>query len=89
LLVSGGRSDLVSDATVAHFLELVPRAQHVRLPEATHMLAGDDNDGFTDTLLAFLRAHFPATGPVTGSAPAGAATIGAPAFDSNTPGVPR
>jgi pimeloyl-ACP methyl ester carboxylesterase len=89
LLISGGRSDLVSDATVAHFLELVPRAQHVRLPEATHMLAGDDNDGFTDTLLAFLRAHFPATGPVTGPAPAGAATIGAPAFDSNTPGVPR
>lgn len=57
LLISGGRSDLVSDATVAHFLELVPQARHVRLPDATHMLAGDDNDGFTDTLLDFLRAH--------------------------------
>ncbi len=63
LLVSGGRSDLVSDDTVAHFLELVPHATHVRLPEATHMLAGDDNDAFTDAVLAFLRAHFLRTAP--------------------------
>jgi pimeloyl-ACP methyl ester carboxylesterase len=61
LLVSGGRSDLVSDRTVAHFLELVPQARHVRLPEATHMVAGDDNDGFTDSVLGFLRAQFPST----------------------------
>lgn len=54
LLVSGGRSDLVSDQTVAHFLELAPHAHHVRLPDATHMVAGDDNDAFTDTLLEFL-----------------------------------
>jgi pimeloyl-ACP methyl ester carboxylesterase len=57
LLVSGGRSDLVSDRTVAHFLELVPQARHVRLPDATHMVAGDDNDGFTDSVLGFLRAQ--------------------------------
>lgn len=55
LLLSGGRSDLVSDETVAHFLDLVPHARHVRLPEATHMVAGDDNDAFTDTLLEFLH----------------------------------
>lgn len=54
LLVSGGRSDLVTDQTVAHFLELAPHARHVRLPQATHMVAGDDNDAFTDTLLQFL-----------------------------------
>ncbi|KFL36577.1 alpha/beta fold hydrolase [Arenimonas donghaensis] len=54
LLVSGGRSDLVSDQTVAHFLELAPHAHHVRLPEATHMVAGDDNDAFTDALLQFI-----------------------------------
>jgi len=59
LLISGGRSDLVSDDTVAHFLTLVPHANHVRLPDATHMLAGDDNDAFTDAVLAFLRAQFP------------------------------
>lgn len=54
LLVSGGRSDLVSDQTVAHFLELAPHAHHVRLPDATHMVAGDDNDAFTDSLFEFM-----------------------------------
>lgn len=63
LLISGGRSDLVSDDTVAHFLERVPHATHVRLPEATHMLAGDDNDAFTDAVLAFLRAQFKRPAP--------------------------
>jgi pimeloyl-ACP methyl ester carboxylesterase len=60
LLISGGRSDLVSENTVAHFLELAPHARHVQLPQATHMLAGDDNDAFIDTLLQFLSAQFPA-----------------------------
>ncbi len=55
LLVSGGRSDLVSSQTVAHFLELAPHAHHVQLPDATHMVAGDANDAFTDTLLHFLH----------------------------------
>ena len=59
LLVSGGRSDLVSKETVAHFLELVPHAEHVHLPDATHMVAGDDNDAFTRAVLSFLspRPH--------------------------------
>ena len=70
LLVSGGRSDLVSDRTVAHFLELVPQATHVRLPEATHMLAGDDNDGFTDSVLGFLGALSSPTVAATPVAPA-------------------
>jgi pimeloyl-ACP methyl ester carboxylesterase len=55
LLVSGGRSDLVTSRTVEHFLELAPHARHVQLPDATHMVAGDDNDAFTDTLLHFLH----------------------------------
>jgi pimeloyl-ACP methyl ester carboxylesterase len=53
LLVSGGRSDLVSRDTVAHFLQLVPHAEHVHLPEATHMVAGDDNDAFTRAIIEF------------------------------------
>jgi pimeloyl-ACP methyl ester carboxylesterase len=59
LLVSGGRSDLVSKETVAHFLELVPHTAHVQLPEATHMVAGDDNDAFTRAIIEFLspRPH--------------------------------
>ena len=56
LLVSGGRSDLVSDATVAHFVDLVPHAEHVRIEDATHMLVGDRNDAFTHAILDFLTA---------------------------------
>ena len=55
LLISGGKSDIVSKHTVADFLELVPHAFHHHLPDATHMVAGDDNDAFNDTLLNFKR----------------------------------
>ena len=55
LLISGGKSDIVSAQTVADFLQLVPHAQHHHLPEATHMVAGDENDAFNDTLLNFKR----------------------------------
>jgi len=54
LLVSGGRSTLVTPQTVAEFLALVPHARHVQLPEATHMVAGDDNNAFTATVLDYL-----------------------------------
>lgn len=54
LLVSGGRSTLVTPKTVAEFLALVPHARHVQLPEATHMVAGDDNNAFTATVLDYL-----------------------------------
>ncbi len=54
LLVSGGRSELVTPQSIAEFLQLVPHAQHVQLPQATHMLAGDDNDAFTATVLNYL-----------------------------------
>lgn len=55
LLISGGKSDIVSAHTVEDFLELVPHALHHHLPDATHMVAGDDNDAFNDTLLNFKR----------------------------------
>jgi pimeloyl-ACP methyl ester carboxylesterase len=69
LLVSGGLSDLVSDATVREFLQLVPHAEHVRIADATHMVAGDRNDAFTGAILDFLtvlperRASFPGAAP--------------------------
>ncbi|HET7844434.1 MAG TPA: alpha/beta hydrolase, partial [Xanthomonadales bacterium] len=55
LLVSGGRSDVVSDATIAEFLALVPHAEHRRLDDATHMVVGDENDRFTATISAYLE----------------------------------
>lgn len=54
LLISGGLSDLVSDATVDEFLALVPHAEHVRIADATHMVAGDRNDAFTGAVMTFL-----------------------------------
>jgi pimeloyl-ACP methyl ester carboxylesterase len=57
LLISGGRSDLVSDRTVADFLARLPHARHECLPDATHMVAGDDNDAFAGVLLRHLGAQ--------------------------------
>jgi pimeloyl-ACP methyl ester carboxylesterase len=54
LLISGEKSDIVSDATIAEFLHLVPHAEHVRVARATHMVAGDENDAFSATVLKFL-----------------------------------
>jgi pimeloyl-ACP methyl ester carboxylesterase len=56
LLVSGGRSDVVSRDTIAEFMRLLPHVQHVQLPEATHMLAGDANDAFTGAIETFIRS---------------------------------
>lgn len=54
LLLSGGRSDVVSEATIEEFLDLVPHAEHRELPRATHMVAGDANDAFTRAIAAFI-----------------------------------
>ncbi len=54
LLISGGRSDIVSAATIDEFLAHVPHARHVRVDDATHMVAGDANDAFTRTVLEFV-----------------------------------
>ncbi len=54
LLISGGRSELVSEDNIRTFRSLVPQARHVQLPRAGHMLAGDDNDAFTDAVLDYL-----------------------------------
>ncbi len=59
LLLSGGRSDVVSRATVDEFLQLVPHAQHVELAHATHMVAGDANDAFTREVVRFVRSLDP------------------------------
>ncbi len=69
LLISGGKSDIVSKHTVEDFLQLVPHALHHHLPDATHMVAGDDNDAFNDTLLNFKRTLSPQPYAVTGVSP--------------------
>ncbi len=56
LLVTGAASDVVSPATIAEFLELVPHAKHVEVPRATHMVAGDENTAFARHVMDFLQA---------------------------------
>jgi pimeloyl-ACP methyl ester carboxylesterase len=59
LLLSGARSDVVSRTTVDEFLQLVPHAQHVELPHATHMVAGDANDAFAREVVRFVQGLMP------------------------------
>ncbi|MGH8154494.1 MAG: alpha/beta fold hydrolase [Rhodanobacteraceae bacterium] len=61
LLVSGGRSDVVSDATIAEFMRAVPHARHISVVHATHTLAGDDNAAFTAAIEPFLVTLNPAS----------------------------
>lgn len=55
LLISGSRSDIVSDSTIDEFLACVPHAEHVRVAHATHMVVGDRNDAFTDAVRNFIE----------------------------------
>ena len=54
LLVRGRMSDLVSEDTARHFLELRPDAGYVDVSGAGHMVAGDRNDAFTAAVVDFL-----------------------------------
>lgn len=63
LLLSGERSDVVSQHTVEEFLALVPHAQHAQVKGATHMLAGDANDAFTAAIAGFVESLEPAAAP--------------------------
>ncbi len=54
LLLRGGRSDIVSDEGVEHFRTLIPHVAVVRLDEAAHTAAADDNDAFTSAVADFV-----------------------------------
>ena len=54
LLVRGGLSDIVSEQGVREFLKVLPRAEYVDVPNAGHMVAGDQNDLFADNVVSFL-----------------------------------
>ncbi len=58
LLVRGKQSDVVGEQGVKEFLDLVPHAEFVDVANAGHMVAGDNNDTFTQAILDFLARHF-------------------------------
>ncbi len=55
LLISGERSEVVSERGASRLLQLIPHAQHVVIQDAHHMVAGDSNQPFTAAVLDFLR----------------------------------
>jgi pimeloyl-ACP methyl ester carboxylesterase len=54
LLVRGTSSELVKDAHVREFLDLVPHAEYMDVAGARHMVAGDRNDRFSAAILEFI-----------------------------------
>ena len=57
MLVRGRVSDLVSATKAAEFCARFPAVEFVDVSGAGHMVAGDRNDAFTASVVAFLRRH--------------------------------
>jgi pimeloyl-ACP methyl ester carboxylesterase len=55
MLVRGLLSDVVDQEGVDHFRATMPGAKVVDVAGASHMIAGDRNDAFTDAVVTFLR----------------------------------
>jgi pimeloyl-ACP methyl ester carboxylesterase len=54
LIIRGKSSDVLSYDGIKHFLDLVPHAEWKDIQNAEHMVAGDQNDVFVDTVLHWL-----------------------------------
>jgi non-heme chloroperoxidase len=59
LLVRGALSDIVSEEGAREFLELCPHAEYVNVSDASHMVAGDRNDIFAESVIEFLNRVVP------------------------------
>jgi len=58
LLIRGRLSDVVSEDNARELLGVVPHAEYVDLKDAAHMVAGDRNDAFTESVAEFILRHF-------------------------------
>jgi non-heme chloroperoxidase len=61
LLIRGGLSDVLSEQGAEEFLRLCPRCEYVNIDGAAHMIAGDRNDAFARSMIAFLERNVPVT----------------------------
>ena len=59
LLVRGGSSDVVSAEAAQALTQIIPHATFVDVADATHMVAGDKNDAFTQAILDFAEPLLP------------------------------
>ncbi|MEM7436672.1 MAG: alpha/beta hydrolase, partial [Myxococcota bacterium] len=57
LLIRGRMSDVLSEDAAAEFRDFVPGAKFIDLADAAHMIAGDRNDAFTDSVARFIVDH--------------------------------
>lgn len=55
LLLRGELSEIVTDDLATEFIGLLPGAEQRVIPGARHMVAGDDNEIFTNAVLEFLH----------------------------------
>lgn len=63
LLVRGGLSDVLTEKGAQSFLTMCPHAEYVRVKDAAHMVAGDRNDVFVDSVVEFLARTVPIDAP--------------------------
>jgi pimeloyl-ACP methyl ester carboxylesterase len=64
LLVRGKLSDVVTEDGVRDFLQKIPGARLVDVGGAAHMVAGDQNDAFSQAVIEFLEHDIrPRLGP--------------------------
>ncbi|MEK9904342.1 MAG: hypothetical protein VW462_03755, partial [Rhodospirillales bacterium] len=61
LLVRGGLTDVLSEEGAQAFLQQCPHAEYVNVRDAAHMVAGDRNDIFADSVVGFLKRVAPPT----------------------------
>lgn len=83
LLVRGGLSDVLTEEGAQHFLSLCPHAEYVNVTNAGHMVAGDRNDVFGTSVIAFLARTVPVAGPPIHAPKAAVATLPVPGEDIN------
>ena len=57
MLVRGGKSAVTNDANVAEMKQFVPQMEVQVIPNAGHMITGDDNETFAVGIDDFLRRH--------------------------------
>jgi len=55
LLVRGLLSDIVTEEGVQEFLRAIPGSRLVDVGDASHMVAGDQNDAFATAVIDFLE----------------------------------
>uniref|UniRef100_UPI00333E6BD3 alpha/beta fold hydrolase n=1 Tax=Pollutimonas bauzanensis TaxID=658167 RepID=UPI00333E6BD3 len=73
LLVRGGLSDVLSEEGAQQFLAICPQCEYVNVTNAGHMVAGDRNDIFGTSVIAFLGRTVPVGGEPVHSAHTGGA----------------